>query len=229
MADMIPQGSRPIICCGRVLLVGDYLESIDEYYRNTLYLNTTYVPNPEADPDFDLNYYGLIFISVPTDIPSWWGTILSGDWHPCMGPRRIHLNCEHTTFGSASLTTVNAMALPWGMSVELQEQDCECNDGRHNPVYPHHLTVGMSRIHMACTSKVIGGTRLSKTVWGSPSIGLNHPTDPATPGYIPPGVTWLAAAIDDGVELVVAGDSNHLGGCTPNNRFYRNLWTAKTP
>lgn len=230
MADWIPQGTRPGVCCGRILLTGLYLDELNAYYTNTLRVATLSTGSPESDPDFDLNNYGLIVCVMPETVPPWWEVIRRREWNPCIGPRRIHLVGEHDDFGNSSLAAINEMAGIFGMSLELRDHDCGCDDTRANPVYPHHLTVGMSRLHMACSSRVIGGTMLSKTVWGSPSIFTPPaPVDPSTPNYQAPGVSWLSAAAVDGMELVLSGDVNHLGSCTPNNRFYRNLWTVKIP
>lgn len=232
MALLPDSAYQPGGCCGRVLIDGLGADGVTSYYTNYLKLDVIQWNTVKDEPDFDINDYGLLIFSLPQVVPHFWQLIVNGQWSPCKGPGRICLNGEYQQYISnngLNLTAVNQMAGLFGMSVGTGTFDCCCRDDRANPVFAHHLTAGMSRLHMACTAKVSGGTRLSKTVVGSPDNDCANAVPPDRPTYEAPGGTWIAASGINGYEMVLAGDSNHLGGCTPNYRFYRNLWTVQVP
>lgn len=153
--------------------------------------------------------YGLIIFLLPISDPSWWSDIQS-DW---VG--RIHLCGEYdsSSFNAAN-AHINTKTALTGMSIV--EAEIDILDGPHaGPIEANALTAGLTALWYAATSKVSGGTALSKTK-----------DDGDDPGQI-----WIARNKSGTVDWVLSGDTNHITdpedlAANANRNFVENLLTV---
>lgn len=148
--------------------------------------------------------YGLIHWLIAESNPTWWAEITGNTW---VG--RLHLTAENNGIAATSIAYVNGLTAMTGITITADAIDANCD---HNgTAEADDLTAGLSLIKYAFTSRVSGGTTLSKTVTGA------HP--------------WLARNKPGGstIEFVISGDSNHADdscdvALNENLGLFENMW-----
>lgn len=202
-------------CCGDVLIwlasqdplapipatIGDYTALIAVYEALGLAVHS------DLDWSGTITPYALVFVDTPYATPSWWAAATGGGW-----TGRIHLLGEYFPGGMTTAVTawINSVSgATHGMTLIEDVLDIVAADGT---IVANALTAGMTTaFQYGATSRVSGGTTLSRTVTG------NHP--------------WIARKKTGTVDYLLSGDSNHLhdggGFITPgsdNEQFAQNLW-----
>lgn len=149
----------------------------------------------------DLNDYGLLFLTgahfSEFELPSgWWDVITGGDWEG-----RIVIMSEASVVPIPNAQNIVDQS---GISVIPAIEDGGLSNAP--TVGTHPLISGISRIRMAFTSNVSGGTTLSVT------------NDSGTP--------WIATNKIGGISWVVAGDANWIQDdyAAGNYDFFWNLY-----
>jgi hypothetical protein len=158
-----------------------------------------------------LSEYALIHWFIAASDPPWWSEITGNTWSG-----RLHLTAEHNgepiVFPGliTSINYVNALSSLTGISVTGDAIDPTCShDGT---VETDDMTAGLSVLKYTYTSRVSGGTTLSKTGGGDAWIARNKPSG-------------------SNIEYIVSGDANHgVDGCsvanTDNAALFQNMWTV---
>lgn len=188
-------------CCGRdVLLWGLNSENAPMVQLKAFYEAMGLKVDTHLTWSTTLQDYKLIVWPTAVSDPVWWPEITNNRW-----TGRLALTAEHSKFPN-SVDYMNGLAALTGMSVIADLIDADCShDGTAEP---DALTVGQAVIKYALTSQITGGTTLSFTETGAKS--------------------WLAHNQVNGIDFVVAGDSNWIVddcGIINDNKFLiQNLW-----
>lgn len=199
-------------CCKGILLLwdadhtvlppgGSQMSHMVEYYQSI----GIKVDNQDTWTE-TLDDYPLIIWPQAGIDPPWWDEISEGTWSG-----RFHITAE-ASFADAGY--VDGKSEITGINVIFAEIDPFC--AHLGTVEVDDLTNGMTDFMYALTSKVSGGTTLSKTVTGA------HP--------------WIARNKSGNIDWVVAGDVNHLNNvCNSeglvidtNKEFLKNLVSVAT-
>lgn len=166
----------------------------------------------DADWTGNISNYGLVFVDTPYDAPSWWATATGGGW-----TGRIHLIAEFFPGGMTTDVTTWINSVTGTTGLTLIEDAIDSGALSSGSIETDDLTDGLTTALLySYTSRVSGGTVLSKTVTGSQN--------------------WIAHNKSGTVDYVLSGDSNHLlddqGDGQPitpgsdNELFAQNLWNV---
>jgi hypothetical protein len=158
----------------------------------------------------NIHDYKLILWPFVEDEPSWWSEIEDNNWSG-----RLHYTTEHDTIAGGSGGSnefANSLSGTTGLSVIDDNDSLDPVCSQPGTVETDDLTSGLSVFLYAATSRVSGGTGLSKTLTG------DH--------------VWIARNKPGGsaADFVLAGDMNHLvDTCTvmgSNAPFFENMWNV---
>lgn len=208
-------------CCGDVLIwlasqdpmapfpvdITDYEDLIAVYEDMGLTVHS------DLDWTGNIADYSLVFVDTPYAAPSWWATATGGGW-----TGRIHLIGEYFPGGMTTDVTTWINSVTGTTGLTLIEDNIDSGASLSNgSIETDDLTDGLTTALLySATSRVSGGTVLSKTATGSEN--------------------WIAHNKVGTVDYVLSGDSNHLvddmgagAAITPgsdNELFAQNLYTV---